>query len=412
MIDQKLLLVLPVPFRIKDNQLLFELQACNGLERWADNFGSVVIAAPIIPETLAEQEEMLVWRDTLTLEKPERFEFIPLPWAYSLPKFLICYPSVRNQLREKIIECYYLCFSIGYLWGDWAAIAALEARKLGKDYAILTDRVEYQVLRTISRETSLPKRIKSEIIAYLMEKYHKFIIKNCSLGLWHGKDCYMENISLCKNSHLIHDIHLKVSDQIDPTALEKKLELIKTETILQICYAGRLEKMKAPLDWVKALGKARELGTNFQAAWFGDGSLFEETKNLIAQLNLDDCIKLVGFMRNRQDLFQQIKDSHLMLFTHITRESPRCLLESFICGTPIVGYQSFYVDDLVEEYGGGYFVDCHNWQALGEILFNLFQNREKLIELTKKAAQNGKRFNDESVFYERSQLIKQTWFKN
>jgi hypothetical protein len=39
-----MLLVLPVPFRSVYGQLLFEAQACNGLEQWADNFGFVTVA--------------------------------------------------------------------------------------------------------------------------------------------------------------------------------------------------------------------------------------------------------------------------------------------------------------------------------------------------------------------------------
>ena len=51
-----ILLVLTVPFRRDGDALLVEDQARNGLERWADNFGSVVIAAPTIPEHLAAKE--------------------------------------------------------------------------------------------------------------------------------------------------------------------------------------------------------------------------------------------------------------------------------------------------------------------------------------------------------------------
>ena len=42
--DDSMLLVLPVPVRIRDGVTLFEAQACNGVERWADNFASLVIA--------------------------------------------------------------------------------------------------------------------------------------------------------------------------------------------------------------------------------------------------------------------------------------------------------------------------------------------------------------------------------
>jgi hypothetical protein len=87
-VQQKgMLLVLPVPLRVKGNQLLFDSQACNGLEQWADNFESVIVAAPVLPEAQATQEkaQTMTWRNTATLAKPHRFEFVPLPWAYSPP---------------------------------------------------------------------------------------------------------------------------------------------------------------------------------------------------------------------------------------------------------------------------------------------------------------------------------------
>lgn len=305
---KELLLVLPVPFLVKDNQLFFESQACNGLERWADNFGSVIVAAPTIPEALAIKNKSIVWQNINSLVQLERFELVPLPWAYSLPKFIVNYYTIKPHLKELIGRCHYLYFGIGGLWGDWASVAAIEARKLGREYVIQTDRVEHQVILATSKEASLLTQTKKKIIAFLMSKYHQLIIKNCTLGLWHGNDCYSAYSPFCKNNHLIHNIHLKRSDQITQEELTKKIQSVTTDPILRICYAGRMDSMKAPLDWVKAIAKAKELGVNLQAIWLGDGSLFETTKELIEQLKLNDCIQLVGFESNRQNLLETIKN--------------------------------------------------------------------------------------------------------
>jgi hypothetical protein len=52
MMPDSMLLVLPVPFGMRDGRLLVEAQAANGLDRWAENFSRVVVAAPVLPETL------------------------------------------------------------------------------------------------------------------------------------------------------------------------------------------------------------------------------------------------------------------------------------------------------------------------------------------------------------------------
>lgn len=408
-VQQKgMLLVLPVPLRAKGNQLFLESQACNGLEQWADNFESVIVAAPILPEAeaLATQGTTMTWRDTATLAKPHRFEFVPLPWAYSPSKFLSNYRSVRASLGELISRCRYLQFAIGGLFGDWAAVAALEAHQQGRPYSIHTDRVEHEVMLRSRQGAKLKTRLKSSVMAPLIANYHKQIIKNCALGLWHGQDCYSAYSPFCQNSYLIHDIHTKPSDCIGNLELFKKAQRAKSDETIRICYAGRIDPMKAPLDWVKAVGRARDLGVKLHATWMGDGPLMQEMKAMIAEMNLSSVIELTGFESDRKKLFKKISESHIMLFTHVTPESPRCLIESLVRGTPIIGYHSEYADDLVSEFGGGIFVPVENWEQLGNQIAQLSNDREQLSTLIQEAGKNGTRFNDQAVFQERSALLK------
>lgn len=164
--------------------------------------------------------------------------------------------------------------------------------------------------------------------------------------------------------------------------------------------------MKAPIDWVQAIGRARDLGVNLHATWMGDGVLLDAMKATIANRGLNSSIELIGFEGDRDKLLKRIRESHIMLFTHITQESPRCLIESLVCGTPIIGYQSRYPEDLVKDFGGGMFVPMKDWKQLGDLLSTLSKDRQRLSQLILQAGENGTRFNDEAVFHERSELIK------
>ncbi len=401
-----MLLVVPVPFRAKGNQLLLESQACTGLERWADNFESVIVVAPTVPESIAEANKTVNWRDTATLADPKRFEFVPLPWAYSVLKFMSCYRSARASVAELISRCRYLQFAIGYLYGDWAAVAALEARKQGRAYAIHTDRVEHEVIVRTAKGANLKTRLRTRVVAPMMARYHQHLIKNCALGLWNGQDCYAAYSPFCTNNHLIHDIHTKPSDAISNKELIEKVKRATSDETIRICYAGRIDAMKAPLEWVQAVERARDSGVNLHATWMGDGALFDEMKAAIAQRGLNSCIELTGFEQNRERVLKTIRESHLMLFTHITAESPRCLIEALICGTPIIGYHSKYVEDLVKDFGGGMFVPVKDWKQLGDLVVALSKDRQCLSQLIKEAAENGARFNEEVIFRQRSELIK------
>lgn len=401
-----MLLVLHSPFYQQDGKLFLDDQAGNGLEQWAEHFGSIIIAAPLLPEQFATQQRVSFWRDTATLKQPDRFEFVPLPWAYSLPQFLQTYASTRQLLAELIQRSEYLQFAIGGLIGDWAGIAALEARHQKRPYAIHADRVEHQVVKRLANEGSLKKQLVGNVMSSLMAQFEQYVIRHSTLGLWHGQDCYEAYQLLCRSSYVVHDVHTKPEDAIALQNLAAKVRSAETDDELRICYAGRAIAMKAPLNWIRAIGVARDAGVNVRATWFGEGDLIEEMQSLIAELKLEQCIKLYGLERDRSKLLQRIRESHLMLFTHITPESPRCLVEALISGTPIVGYYSHYVQELTASHGGGKFVPIHDWQTLGEQLVSLDRDRTQLAQLIQQAGINGSRFNDKAVFAERSELIK------
>ena len=403
----RLYLVLPVPFRVTEGKVLVEAQAANGLDRWADNFPQVTVAAPVIPESSTQNLAGFVWRDVDSLEHRDRIVCQPLPWAYTPGPFFKQLGATRRLLAKTISEAQHLQFAIGGLVGDWAAVAAMEAIRLKRRYAIHTDRVEHEVMRKTAASASGLRRVKIAVEAPLMERYHRHIIRHCALGLWHGDDCFRAYSPWCAQNHLIHDIHTKQSDLIDAKSLERKLDGIRSGGVLRVCYAGRLDPMKAPLEWLRAIAATRDLGIRLQATWYGEGALMDAAKAESTRLNLHAIVSFPGFVTGRAELLGHIRSAHALVFTHITPESPRNLLESLVSGTPILGYDNAYAVNLLEREGGGALVPIHDAQALGKLIAAIASDRERLAAMTVDAARNGRRFTDAAVFAERSELQRQ-----
>src|SRR5216684_716002 len=137
-----MLLVVPVPFRVsEEGTLLAEQQASNGLERWAENFDRMIVAAPIIPESMLVGRGFR-WVSTESLPSRARIDFVRLPWAYRPDHFVRAWRPTRRVLAGLIPRAEYLQFAIGGLFGDWGCVAALEAARQGRRFAIHADRVE------------------------------------------------------------------------------------------------------------------------------------------------------------------------------------------------------------------------------------------------------------------------------
>ena len=401
-----MLLVLPIPFRERDGSLLVESQAANGLKRWAENFAIVRVAAPLISDRPGNVDKVHVYVDVRGDELFERVEFITLPHAYRFGEFARAYRTTRRLLGDAIARSQYLQFGIGGLIGDWAAVAAREARAQGRKYAIHTDRVEHRASVVESRGQGLKRRIKASALAPFMKMSEAVIIRDSELALLHGADCFSEYARIARNPRLIHDIHTKPEDCTTVEAAERKVADMANRAVLQICYVGRMSQMKAPLDWVRALMIARDLGLDFEATWLGDGPLVEQARQLVRTQGLEGRIHMPGFISDRASVLETIRRSDLFLFCHVTPESPRCLIESLICATPLVGYASRYSEDLISD-GGGLLVPTHDWSGLGKVLHALSADRQTLAGLIRAAQRVGARFNDVAVFRERSDYIKE-----
>jgi glycosyltransferase involved in cell wall biosynthesis len=404
--EDGLLLVLPVPFKKgTEGKLLCEDQATNGIDQWANHFSHVTVIAPLLVDDLPRLDATMLWRDPASLRNRDRVTLVPLPMANTTRAFAAALARGRSILIEHIKTNRYLSFAVGGLVGDWGAVGARLAKSLRLPYSIHTDRVEHELLFRLASKESLLKRLRAQAVGRLMRAYHRGIIRGCALGLWHGNDCFLAYSPWSRENHLIHDIHLKPADAISPVALAAKQESGR-QGPLRIAYAGRMDPMKAPLDWLRALHAAQNLGADFEAVWLGDGPLYDSFHDCLREFGLQDRVRAPGFVGERMKLLAELRRAHIFVFTHVTPESPRCLLEALVSGTPIVGYSSAYAEDLTAGKGGGAFVKVGDWEALGREVVALDNGRCKLEQLISEAAENGKRYNDEAVFRERSELIR------
>lgn len=408
-----LLLVLPVPFRkTATGELLIEKQACNGIDRWADNFDLVTVACPTIDEkTYHSSNTTSEYLPTTTLESFDRVRLVPLPYSYQIKSYLKNYLATRKLLGELISNNKYLSFAIGGLIGDWASLAAIEAIKQKRAYSVWTDRVEHQVAKNSYQDRQGLRRVyrflKDRLFqSWLMAAAEKYIISRANLGMFHGMDCFSAYHNMCKESHLVHNIHLKESDRISRENLDKKIQHIMQGQALRIVYAGRVAGMKGPFDWIETMNQLQTMGVDFSASWLGDGPLLEEARQRLNIKNLDGKVTFHGHQSQKEKLLSSIRAADIFVFCHKTPESPRCLIEAMLSGTPIAGYKSPYPEDLLKNISHDLLTPKDDTEALAKNIRRLNDNRVELANAMTYCHQISKHYTDKAVFEHRSQLIK------
>ncbi len=409
MMHSSILLVLPLSVRYdEEGRLMVESQAANGLERWAENFERVTAACILTPESGIRSRSSVVWRRVDELSCAHRTEVIALPWAYKFGAFVRHFKKTRRLLADLISRSTYLVFGIGYLWGDWAALACLEALRQKRPYAVWTDMVDYQVVKWEARGKPWMRGLyRKYILSTSVKYYHYYLIRQCKLGLFHGMDCYRAYAPFCANSQVVHDIHFKPRDAIAPERLVHKAGEIRSGCPLRIGYVGRADASKGGIDWIKATKALVSSGHDVRATWLGDGPILAEMRSSVERLGISDRVGMPGFVTDRQAILEFLKDLHILMFCHKVPESPRALVESLVCGTPIVGYESSYPRDLISGRNWGRLTTPDDVAALARAVGHLDGHREELAEMVLATSSAGPIYNDEAVFRHRSELIKE-----
>ncbi len=394
------LMHLSAPLYMRDGQLLMDDQACNGLRLWADHFAHMIV---LVAQESGRPPPSWVPLDRIGPARA-RIEFVILPAAWRPDRFLRVLRPARRTIRDALGRADYIGLTLGGAsFGDWGAVAAREADAMGLPFYIWTDRVEPDVAQRLAREAPLRRRLRLAVEVPLMRRMERRLIARADLGLFHGRETHDAYAPYCSNPQIVHDVHIGKADQIAAPALADKTA---RDGPLRIVYAGRADPMKGTMDWLDTLEALAADGVDFRAEWLGDGPDLPKMQARVASGPLAGRVALPGFVSDRAAVLRSLRAADLLLFCHLTPESPRILIEALASGCPLVGYDSAYPADLIASNGGGVLTPVGAPVRLASAVQALAQDRARLAALVECAARDGARFDDESVFAHRVALIR------
>jgi glycosyltransferase involved in cell wall biosynthesis len=396
-----LLLDLPVPFRRIGGVLHVDVPADVGILCWLDNFERVTVCAPCVPE--AHVDPTASWVPADELLRRGGLTLHALPWGYHPRDHLRHRTQVRDLYRGLIASHDFLCFAnLGWA-GAWGNIAADEASRMRRPYAVWLDWVLHEMRPAAAG--GIARRCASAIRDGLEKRSSLRAVRRAALGLFHGRTVYDAYAPISRNPHVVHNVHLGRQDMI--AAADLAARLTRPGVRARIGYVGRAHERKGPLQWISAMERlARCHPGGFEAIWLGDGPLLEECRAEVVRRGLADVVFFPGAERDRAKVLEFFRSLDAFAFCHLTQESPRCLIEALMSGVPLVGYDSAYARDLVAEAGGGEFVPVGDVEGLAARLADLMSDGAAREAASMRAVASGERFSVDAVFAHRSELIK------
>lgn len=127
------------------------------------------------------------------------------------------------------------------------------------------------------------------------------------------------------------------------------------------CVVGRLNEAKGHSDLLKALAIYRDEGEDFSCVFVGEGELQGDIEAQIAQLDLADRVKLLGW---HPSAIGFIKSADVLLMPSRWEGLPMTLLESMAAGTPVIATAVGGIPDVVTHARTGMLYPVGDEQAL------------------------------------------------
>lgn len=135
---------------------------------------------------------------------------------------------------------------------------------------------------------------------------------------------------------------------------------------------------------IEACRILKQQGGCFEYTIIGYGDLEAQLKTAIADGDLEDCVKLVGF-KPQEEIKRYLDEADIFLLPSLTAADgdmegiPVALMEAMAVGLPVVSSEHSGIPELIEHNVSGWLAPEGDAQALAAILLRLSQGEADVV---------------------------------
>jgi glycosyltransferase involved in cell wall biosynthesis len=130
-------------------------------------------------------------------------------------------------------------------------------------------------------------------------------------------------------------------------------------------YIGRLTEEKGILNFVRAIPKVLEMREDVRFLIGGDGYLRGKIEEYLKKRNLNDKVKVVGWIPH-EELSKHLNELKLLVLPSYTEGLPNIMLEAMACGTPVLATAVGSIPDMVRSKDTGFLMKRNSPQCIAE----------------------------------------------
>ncbi|MDZ8240397.1 MAG: glycosyltransferase family 4 protein [Nostoc sp. ChiQUE01a] len=215
----------------------------------------------------------------------------------------------------------------------------------------------------------LPKSMQ-RLLGWIFRKCQRLIVLSES---W--KSFYIENLGLKPEQVVVFYNPVKIPAELPQRSVSGKVNLL---------FLGRIGQRKGAFDLIKAISFLPiQHRTKASLIMAGDGDV-EQARNLVTTLNLEDYIKLPGWIgSNERDIL--LAQADVFLLPSYNEGLPLAMLEAMAWELPVIVTPVGGIPEIVTHLENGLIVNPGNPEQLSNSLKSLIENENLRLSLGVKA---------------------------
>lgn len=150
----------------------------------------------------------------------------------------------------------------------------------------------------------------------------------------------------------------------------------------RILNVGRLSEHKAQHCLIEACALLKERGLVFVCDIVGEGELRSALEQQIAELHLEDCVRLLG-PRFHDEVLALYGETDLFVLSSITEGQPIVLMEAMRAGVPLIATSISAIPELVQD--GGLLVAPNDPLALAKAIQEVAEGKVDTQKMVSRA---------------------------
>ena len=174
---------------------------------------------------------------------------------------------------------------------------------------------------------------------------------------------------------------LKGNMYVDKNLFHKVTEINDRKVI--IGYIGRLTVDKGVLNFIKSIPLILKEESNVEFLIVGEGQLQNTINKMLTEMNLEEHVKLEGWVEHNS-LSHLLNKLKLLILPSYTEGLPNIVLEAMASGTPVLASAIGGIPTLVKNNKNGFILEDNSPSCIANHVINILQHYN-LEEISKNA---------------------------